>query len=176
MKKLIAVLLTLCCLLPVFAACGDKDEVPDNMQEAAIASAPYHLYVPTTWLTTTESGVSGARVNSTADIANVTVTAYYPDEAMTPAAYFENVCLPGYTANLKSFSRLTELDGDTTLGGKDAKCYVFVHTLDDTIYQVKQIIVAQGSVIYVLTYTAKSTNYDTYVGDVEEIRAHFTFR
>ena len=176
MKKLIALLLLLCLLVPAFAACGEGEEIPDDMQEAAIETAPYHLYVPNTWLTTTASGISGARVNSEADVANVTVTAYYPDAATTPAEYFENVCLPNYTATLTNFARLTDLDGDTTLGGKDAKRYAFTYTLDEKVYQVMQIITAQGDMLYVLTYTAISANYATYVEDVEAIRVNFTFR
>ena len=176
MKKIIAVLLVLCCLVPAFAACGSKEQVPDNMQEAAITTAPYHLYVPTTWLLTTESGISGARVNSTEDTSNVTVTAYYPEEALTPADYFETKCVSDYAAHLSDFARLTALDGDTTLGGKDAKCYVFTYTLDGAVYQVKQIIVAQGTMLYVLTYTATSMHYNDHLDDVEAIRANFTFR
>ncbi len=176
MKKLIALLLLLCLALPVFAACGEGEEIPDNMQEAAIETAPYHLYVPNTWLTTTASGISGARVNSEEDAANVTVTVYYPDAATTPAEYFTNVCLPNYTATLKDFARLTDLDGDTTLGGKDAKRYAFTYSLDGKVYQVMQIITASGDMLYVLTYTAYSTNYAAYAEDAEAIRANFTFR
>ena len=176
MKKLIALLLLLCLVLPVFAACGNKEEIPDDMQEAAIETAPYHLYVPNSWLTTTSSGISGAKVNAEADAANVTVTLYYPEAATTPAEYFESVCLPNYTATLTNFARLTDLDGATTLGGKDAARYVFTYSLDGKVYQVMQIITASGDMLYVLTYTAYSTSYATYAEDVEAIRANFTFR
>lgn len=176
MKKTIALLLALCLALPAFAACGKGEEVPDNMQEAAIATAPYHLYVPQTWLTTTSSGISGAKVNTEADAPNVTVTAYYPDSAMTPAAYFEDVCLPDYAATLHDFTRITARDGDTTLGGKDAKRYVFSHSLNGKVYQVMQIITAGGDMIYVLTYTATAAQYNDHVEEVESIRAAFVFR
>ena len=176
MKKILVALLTLCCLLPVFAACGKGEEAPDNMQQAAVASAPFSLYVPTDWLLTTESGISGARVNSTEDKANVTVTAYYPDAPLSPADYFETVCLPDYTAYFTDFARLTALDGDTTLGGKDAKCYVFTYTMDGHVYQVKQIIVAKDDKLYTLTYTAFSAHYNDHTDEVEQIRANFVFR
>ena len=77
---------------------------------------------------------------------------------------------------MTNFARLTDLDGDTTLGGKDAKRYVFTYSLDGQVYQVMQIITAQGDMLYVLTYTALSANYATYTEDVEAIRTHFTFR
>ena len=176
MKKIMAVLLTLCCLLPAFAACGKGEEVPDNMQQAAVESAPFSLYVPADWLLTTSSGISGARVNSKEDAANVTVTAYYPDEPTSPADYFETVCLPDYTAHLADFARLSALDGDTTLGGKDAKCYVFTYTLDGQVYQVKQIIAAKDEMLYTLTYTAFSAHYNDHTDEVEQIRANFVFR
>ena len=176
MKKIIAILLLLCCLVPAFAACGKKDEVPDNMQEAAIETAPFHLYVPVSWILTTASGISGARVNSNTDTANVTVIAYYPETAMTPADYFTTVCLPAYTADLSNFARLEAQDGTTTLGGRDAARYVFTYTLDGKVYQVMQIIAAQGDMLYVLTYTALSTTYADHTEEVELIRANFAFR
>ena len=94
--------------------------------------------------------------------------------------YWNEKCYPQYTAPnaplSANFALMQEQCGDTTLGGRDAKRYVFVYTLDNVNYEVMQIITSKDDVIYTLTFTAKSENYGSYADTVEQIRANFTFR
>ena len=62
------------------------------------------------------------------------------------------------------------------LGGKNAKTYVFIYTLDGKTYEVMQIIALMGDQLYTLTYTAESANYATHLETVESIRQNFRFR
>ena len=178
MKQLCAILLLLCVLLCA-VSCAEESEVPENTQNAATENAKFNLYVPVAWTSLADSGVSGARSNNSD--ANVTVTAYLADDVgLTPERYWNEKCYPQYTAQnaplSDNFALMQEQCGDTTLGGRDAKRYVFVYTLDNVNYEVMQIITSKDDVIYTLTFTAKSENYGSYADTVEQIRANFTFR
>lgn len=175
MKKLIAVFLLLT-LTFCAVSCKKDDSVPSGMKDAAIADAEYHLYVPELWVPNNGNGVSGAYANSS-DRANVTVTSYLPDTAMSPETYFNEVCLPQYgNGTLAGFQVLDELCGDTTLGGLNAKKYVYIYSLGGVDYESMQVIASTGKMVYNLTYTAKAANYADHTEDVEEIVKAFTFR
>ena len=176
MKKLICVLLVLL-LACTLVACS-KDGTPDGMQNVSTENALFNLYVPASWLSETASGVSGARVSNT-DASNVTVTAYLPEVAISPADYWQILCLPSYRDGgvLQSFTVIEDSCKDTTLGGKDAKHYVFTYVMDGVTYESMQIITASNDmVIYTLTYTATAEKYAAHLESVERIRAEFRFR
>lgn len=179
MKKNVVRVLSLLLLLTVAltaASCANTDDTPDGMQNVAIEHAAFDLFVPESWIAQNSAGVSGARVSNT-DTSNVTATVYMPDVEMTVEAYWNDFCMPAYQSGvLKDFSVLTEQCADTTLGGKNAKQYVFVYTMDGTAYEVMQVIAVHGSYVYTLTYTAESVHYANHLETVESIRANFRFR
>ena len=178
MKRIFTSILTLLLLLTLAAtaiSCSD-DGIPDDMQNVAIDNANFDLFVPKSWISQKESGISGARV-SNEDTSNVTVTVYLPDRPLTVEEYWSAFCLPSYQNGvLKDFSLIQEQCGDTVLGGKNAKTYVFIYTLDGKTYEVMQIIALMGDQLYTLTYTAESANYATHLETVESIRQNFRFR
>lgn len=174
LTRILAVLLLLTLALTAMA-CSD-DGIPDDMQNVAIDNANFDLFVPKSWISQKESGISGARV-SNEDTSNVTVTVYLPDRPLTLDEYWNGFCLPSYQNGvLKDFSLLSEQCGDTVLGGKNAKTYVFVYTLDGKAYEVMQIIALKDDQFYTLTYTAESVNYSANLETVESIRQNFRFR
>jgi hypothetical protein len=144
----------------------------------AIENAKFNLYVPeTTWMSTSDSGISGARYYSGSDFSNVTVTVYFPEEIFTVADYWEKKCLQEYSAYFKDFTVLDDKCGDTTLGGLDAKRYVYEAKLEgDVSYRFMQVMTVKDAMIYTFTYTAKSDLYDSHLTDVEAMVANFTFR
>lgn len=173
MKKILAICLMLACLFSV-AACSKNDGTPDGMKNAALESAKYNLYVPETWITDSYN-VSGARVGTKENAPNVLATVYFPEEQLTPQAYWESKCLPEYGAVFANFTMIEE-GADTTLGGKDAKRYKFSYTFGDSVYQCMQVITVYDFSVYVVTYTALSTEYDTYAADADVIVANFVFK
>lgn len=176
MKKIIASLLLLILVFSL-VSCGEEDPTPEGMQNVAIESARFNLYVPESWASTSSSGISGARVGTAGDNSNVTATVYYPDDQnLTAAAYFETVAKPSYATELKDYALLEDLCGETTLGGRDAVRIVFTYVVDGNAYEVMQIAAAKDTMIYMLTYTAPSTLYASHTEDVESIRDAFTFR
>ncbi|MBQ8357263.1 MAG: hypothetical protein IJX39_05580 [Clostridia bacterium] len=179
MKKNLTGILSVLLLLVLSlttVSCADKDDTPDGMQNVSISTVNFDLFVPESWISQAESGISGARVSNT-DTSNVTVTAYMPDAVMTVEEYWNSFCLPEYQNGvLKDFTVMEEQCGDTTLGGKNAKTYVFLYTVDGKTYESMQIITVKDDILYTLTYTAESSVYSTHLETVESIRSNFRFR
>lgn len=182
MKKiLVRMTAALLLLLVVLTAvsCSNGDGVPDGMQNVSIADAPYDLYVPEGWISQAGSGVSGARVSNT-DTSNVTVTLYMPDVELDAETYWKEYCLPAYIpteghTGLPAFA-VSEEGIDTTLGGVNAKKYVFTFEMDGVKYKLMQIIAVEGSVVYTLQYHATEADYANHTDVVEnDIRSNFRF-
>ena len=174
MKKIISVLL-LAVLLCSLAACANTDPTPDGMTNVSIESAKFNLYVPEAWIPLTSSGMSGARANVNDKAPNVLATVYYAEEPLTPNDYWQKYCAPEYRATLPSFTVIEEAT-PLTMGGKDAMGYKYSFVLGETLYQCREVFVVYDYNIYGLTYTAVSTEYDTYAAEVDSIVAAFTFK
>ena len=174
MKKVLLVALTLL-LLCTLGACSQEEGVPEGMQSVAVEHAPFDLFVPATWVPMTGNGVSGASV-SPASTANVTVLTYFPDEMLDAATYWEKKAVPEYQNGvLQDFHIVEEQCGDTVLGGKDAKKYVYTFTMGSVAFEQMQIIAVKDDLVYILTYTATSTEFANHLEDVESIRSNFRY-
>lgn len=173
MKKLVLILLTVSLLLCA-VSCND-DGTPAGMQDVALESAAFHLYVSELWASTTSSGISGAKANTAPTAPNVTATVYYPSEPLDVATYWQTMCMTDYSANLKGLEVL-EQGTATTLGGKDAQIFVFKFAMGQDIYRCKQVMTVYEHQIYTVTYTALEKDYDSCTADVDEILANFTFK
>ncbi|MBE6605073.1 MAG: hypothetical protein E7639_05150 [Ruminococcaceae bacterium] len=173
MKKIVAVLLAVVCLF-VLSACANTDQTPDGMQNVALESANYYLYVSKNWIPTSYN-VSGAKAHTAENAPNILATVYYPEEQVTPTSYWENDCLAEYQAVFTNFTVIGS-EVEETLGGKDARAYQFSYTFGATVYQCKQVICVYDFNVYVLTYTAVATEYDSFAADFEAAVDHFTFK
>ena len=172
MKKILLIALVLV-LLCAMVSCSQDESIPDGTQDVAVANAPFRLFVPSVWIPMTQNGVSGASV-STSSPANVTVLTYFPDEMLDAATYWEKKALPEYQNGvLQDFHIIDEQCADTVLGGKDAKKYVYTFTMGSVAYEQMQIIAVKDDLVYILTYTATSTEFADYLEDVESIRSNF---
>lgn len=173
MKKIVAALLVLVCLFAL-CACANTDQTPDGMQNVALESANYYLYVSKNWIPTSYN-VSGAKAHTAENAPNILATVYYPEEQLTPTTYWENECLVEYQAVFENFT-VIEAEVAETLGGKDAKAYLFSYTFGATVYQCKQVITVYDFNVYVLTYTAVATEYNNFVADFDAAVDYFTFK
>lgn len=187
MKKTVVTILSVllvAALACMAVACNNNDPTPDGMQNVTTAdsAAFYNLYVPLNWSSQASGGISGARVSDT-DRSNVTVTMYFPDETQTPEGYWESQCLPSYNQVFTNVTVDAENCKDVTLGGKNAKQYVFTYQLDGADYKVMQVIAVHNDIVYTLTFTAVATaagataaqSYDNHLATVESIVSCFTF-
>lgn len=171
MKRILAFLL-LAVLCAGLVACAD-DEVPNGMKNVGLESSKFYLFVPDTWVSQSERGIPGATSPGGED-ANVLVTQYLMDQLYTPETYWENKCVPERSATFSSFE-VTD-SADTTLGGVDAKKYVYTAVLGGNTYRFLEVFAVVDNIIYTLTYTATPEHFDTYLTDVDTICANFRFR
>ena len=172
-KTTVALLLALVALLS-FVGCAD-DAVPDGMKNVAPDTAMFYLYVPESWISQSESGIAGA-VSPLAEGCNVNVTVYLLDEYIDIPKYFAERCMPEYEATFTNLVLDDTLCVEGTLGGVDARTYVFSASLGGEDYRFRQVIAMLDNVVYTLTYTAPAEHYDTYTEDVDQICANFVFR
>lgn len=169
MKRWIAVLLMLA-LAVGLVACA-KEEPHEGMKNVAEDTAKFYLYVPEGWIEQREGASSPSN-----DGANVTAVAYLMEAYYTPESYWAEKCLPNYKATFSEVVVDEALSGDTTLGGINAKKYVYNATLGTTTYRILQVITVLDNMVYTLTYTATPDCFDTHMTDVDSICTHFTFK
>ena len=173
--KSVLALLLLLLLCVGFAACG-KNGVPDGMKNVAVDSAKFYLYVPEGWVSQSGNGISGATTPGR-EGANVQVVTYLADrDYETPEKYWQEECVPVYGANFSEFTVDEALCGDATLGGVNARNYVYTAVLGGETYRFRQVIALYHNMVYILTFTASPAVYDIYTADVDAICTNFVFR
>ena len=180
MKKIKAIIsLTLVCLMliPMLVSCN-KDGAPDGYKLVASEGDKFRLFVPSSWISNTESGITGAY--STVD-ENASVCVYMIDG-------YKDVAIGDYWAecdeNYKtSFSeyKLDSLDEKSSLGGKKAILAKFsakkkvtsddipdnVDAIKEETYKYIQVISSFEGEIYTLIFGANEEMYNKYVNTVE---------
>lgn len=170
MKRIVALLL-LSVLAVSLVACS-KDETPDGMKNVAEETAKFYLYVPEAWIEQREGAMSPA-----GDGANVTAVSYLMETYYTPESYWTEKCLPAYQSTFSEIVVDEALSGaDMTLGGVNAKKYVYNATVGGVSYRILQAIAVLDNMVYTLTYTARAEHFDTHMADVDSICANFTFK
>ncbi|MBR7181655.1 MAG: hypothetical protein IKD28_02600 [Clostridia bacterium] len=190
MKRLIAILL-LAVLAFSLVSCAADDDTPEGMQNVSTEDAMFNLYVPASWVPQTVSGIPGACVSS-ADGSNVFAYATMLDDVIEDTAdataaerYWNEVCKPLFTTDLKDFSELSA-EGLTTvtstdpvtLGGKNAT-KVFISFTSGGVAMKGMMVVAvlDGTKAYHFCYFAKAEKFADYLSQVEsDILPVFTFR
>ncbi len=152
--------------------CVTDKKTPAGMKIASGDNVQYRLYVPTSWICYSESGVSEAYY-PTSGKPNVTVTAYTPDGEMTAEQYFA-ACETEYKQKISGYELLST--SDRTVAERAAKCYTYRATYTEAEFTVMQTVLEYNDMIYSITYTALSDSFDTYLGDVNTMLDSFIFR
>ena len=192
MKKIATLLLCICMLVTVCllaASCGSGDEPPEGMQNVAIETESFKFYVPESWLSQANSGVSGARYGNNDDKSNVTVTRFVPsymDEGK-PANYWLTL-EKDYRAQFSTFEMdescvsvaedgtVTTVGKDVTFGGRSAKQYVYTMTFGGTVYKQMQVLCQHSDGdLYIFTYTSSPACYAAHLEEVAEMLIDFRF-
>lgn len=172
-KTLLALLLALLAALSL-VGCAD-DGVPAGMKNVAPETAMFYLYVPEAWVSQPEGGIAGA-LSPMAEGCNVNATTYLLDEVMDVPTYWAEKCMPEYEATFADLVLDETLCVESTLGGVNARTYVFSASLGGNPYRFRQVIAVLDNVVYTLTYTAPAEHFDKYAEDVDNICANFVFR
>ena len=176
-KAIACLTLVLLLLIPSLVACN-KDGAPDGYKLVACDGDKYRLYVPTSWIANTDSGITSAY--STVE-ENATVAVYMIDgyKGVSIADYWAE-CEESYKASFTDF-KLEKIDEKSSLGGQKAIMVKFsakkIVTADDIpenvggtkeeTFKYIQVIASFEGEIYTLVFGASEKNYDKYIGTVE---------
>ena len=147
-------------------------KTPVGMKIASADQLQYRLYVPTSWVCNSESGVSEAYVDK-AGKPNVTVTVFSPDEDITVESYWEK-CEAEYTEKLSGYTFTGS--AKRTVGEKEAVSYTYTAVYDGVTLKLMQTVVKYQGMLYSITYTATAEDFDSYIADVNSMLDAFIFR
>ena len=180
MKKIKAIIcLALVCLMlmPMLVSCN-KDGAPDGYKLVACEGDKFRLFVPTSWIENTESGITGAY--STVD-ENANVCVYMVDGYRDVAIgdYWAE-CDENYKESFLEY-KLESLDEKSSLGGKKAILAKFsikkkvtaddipesVDAVKEETYKYIQVISSFEGEIYTLIFGATEEMYNKYASTVE---------
>ena len=195
-KKLQLVLVTaLCALLLLLSSCGGSD-VPAGMKSVSPASVSFELFVPTTWVDNSQSGMASAYFSSD-DRANVSMTCIVMDSDLSTleqyAVYADaslKEALPGYAlivsstavesgAIASSAAEEPQYPAGVTackFCGLNAFSFEYTAKMEGKEYHFCQIVTAKSTSFYVFTYTAEKENYDLHVDEVNSIVENVRFK
>ena len=193
-KKTISYLLVI--ITVCLCACARTEtDAPSGMKLASVVPpADYYMYVPNDWTVADQDGITAAYVpvlDNSSDKPNVTCAKYtvtnssvfeLPSDKGDKAdalIYAENYW-EGYVSELRSFLPGYELISGPTpslLNGLPAVRCRYTASLSGTEYTFDMVIcVKERMFAYMLTYTATSDKYDTYLNSYESIIAEFVFQ
>ena len=147
-------------------------KTPVGMKIASADQLQYRLYVPTSWVCSSESGVSEAYVDK-AGKPNVTVTVFSPSDDITVDSYWK-MCEEEYGKQLSDYTFIGS--AERTVAERDAVCYTYTATHGGTSMKLMQTVIKYQSMMYSITYTATAEDFDTYLADVNSMLDAFIFR
>ena len=195
MKIRIAAAALILLLAVLLSACGSTAPegvaVPADMKLISPDTADYYLFVPDDWRSDISTGVVTAYY-SDSDPTNISMMVFsLGGEEMTYAQYWDR-----YSEQFSEIYDGYELSesGETVLGGVSAGKYVysgkFAQKADDASegetanddfpaageYKFQTVVAIRGGNIYILTYSAKASVYESHIGDFEDIQLNFLFK
>ncbi|MBQ6893229.1 MAG: hypothetical protein IJN48_03400, partial [Clostridia bacterium] len=160
------------------AACGNKSdiEVPMGMQLASNESVPdYIMMVPSDWTVEESTGTTTAYYKdnlSGAVVATLSATFVAPPSADTTLDnYFDS-----YSEEFgKVFGETEPEISTTTLGGEEARRYIYSATFNNIEYSFWQEICMHEGRIYTVTYSTPSEYFEKFAEDMEVTLEYFSF-
>lgn len=153
-------------------AVTDK-KTPDSMKIASSDNVEYVMYVPSSWICNSESGMSEAYFDESGR-PNVTVTSYsYDESVLTPEQYFEK-CEDEYEDVLPEYEFTSSTE--RTVADRDAVSYVYTATVKGVKVRIMQTVYDYNGIMYSFTYTAREDRFDAHIDDVEDMLDAFRFR
>ena len=190
MKKIriICMCLTIILLLCFITACN-KENIPNGMKKISSDFINYKLYIPEDWEENIKTGFISATAQDSSNISIQTMSlsgvfesgsgyVFYSDNISYSSIddYFKNNYIKKLQNTISSFELKEEYTSNQTFGKSD-KCakYVYALIVDETEYTILQIFTIYGSNMYIFTYTATSSNFDSHISDVNKIIDNFAF-
>ncbi len=162
-KRAFAVLLAL--LMCVAAVGCSSDGAPSGMYLASREGEPFKLYVPDAWTSNTVSGISGAFLSAT---DNVAVSARYTEmsEDITAEDYIRRA-LEDYAKNLSGY--IHRQTSDVVLSGKNADLVRYSMVENEVEYTFCDYIVKHAGGFVTLSFHLPTSLYDTHSSSITTI-------
>lgn len=199
MVKKLSIVLFLIITASLLFSCASADSfVPSGFKKISSDNADYILYVPESWIADLQSGATSAYVSQN-DRSNISFMAFELDEALihieTSASGVEETQAAEaqtsestegktekietvseywdyYSSNFENtFSEMNyEINGQNMLLSKiNANKYVYTATVTGIDYKFMQVVAIKSGTVYIFTYTAQTSVYDSHLEEVEKI-------
>ncbi len=168
-------------IIEVFVLCeGQADtgdcvidkKTPEGMKIASSDEIEYRLYVPNSWVCSSESGKSEAYYPESGK-PNVTVTSFSPDDEMTAEEYFA-MCETQYKEALSGYEFISKTD--RTVAERSGVSYTYKVRYGEQSIKLMQTVFVYNQMIYSVTYTALEDRFDVHMADVNAMLNSFIFR
>lgn len=171
MKRLFLCLFAILLCLSIFSGCKKGEEVPNGYLIATRAGEPFRLYIPSTWNSTVEYGVSGGYYNlSTTSILRA--ERYSKDSDIEPAAFYEASLRPALTAVGQDLVQAEE-PRDTLLGELSATRFHETATVSEKKIHFITYLGAASESFYVLTFSVDDSILDRLRDNIDGIVKNF---
>lgn len=188
LKKIALVFFSLV-FLAALPACSKKSDVPSGMAEVKSEYTDFRFFVPDDWTADISNGFVSAYAS---DGSNVSVQTLSTDGIYSSengyvikkggtsyngvSEYFDKYYFPLITSTFSSVVLKEQYTQNQSLGENTYACkYVYDVTADGITYTVMQILAPKNYEILVLTYTAKTKQYDSHLSEITKITENFRF-
>lgn len=196
MKKTISLIVVFVICIMSLVSCSKADDyVPAGYKKASNKNADYDLFVPAGWTVDISTGVTTAYATDKSNISFVgfelddTMIRFdpvTPDDEDEPSDDGEELDIKTvddywkyYESTFSStFSDMEYLiNGENMLiSGIEAKKYAYKATVTEIEYVFLQVVALKNKTVYVFTYTAKESLYESHLEEVEEMLGYLSIK
>ena len=196
MKKTISLIVVFVICIMSLVSCSKADDyVPAGYKKASNKNADYDLFVPAGWTVDISTGVTTAYATDKSNISFVgfelddTMIRFdpvTPDDEDEPSDDGEELDIKTvddywkyYESTFSStFSDMEYLiNGENMLlSGIEAKKYAYKATVTEIEYVFLQVVALKNKTVYVFTYTAKESLYESHLTEVEEMLGYLSIK
>lgn len=184
MKRLISLVLVLCCMLVLGASlvsCKNDSDIPVGMQLVRGGEEyGYYFYCPEEWTIANDGNISVCYVSKLDPTSVLFTEAEMPSEGLKE--YFANE-VKNLQETFDEFVLEKSLDSEVLFGNaKEAHKSIYTYKYDGKSFRTMLIYVLHNNRFYIFTYTAQlaskngeDTTYDYYLDKVQAIIDNFKF-
>lgn len=184
MKRLISLILALCCVITLGAtlvACKKESDVPVGMQLVRGGEEyGYYFYCPEEWTIANDGNISACYVSKLDPTSVLFTEAEMPSERLEE--YFAKE-VKNLQDTFEEFTLEKSLDGEVLFGNaNEAYKSIYTYKYDGKSFRTMLIYVRHNGRFYVFTYTAQlinkvgdETTYDYYLDKIQKIVEAFKF-
>ena len=172
MKRILAAILASILLLGT-VACGSNKDVPDGYMLVSLEDELFDLYVPKSWQSNTESGISGGYSSLTSGVmASASTMRGSSDIGLSD---YVDAVIESYGTTLTDFEQLTE-PKETTLGSYAAFQFDYKMKSNDRILKFRCTVAKNKDAFVILSCCAPEDAFDANESVFNEIASYFSFR